>query len=173
MIIRTIWAAEGRSLRKSGLFRFKNYIKLLFACFALLIAIFLGSGNLTIDVQAKTAQAANIHSVGFIDNALSYSGGTKKLLKKLVQSSKAIEHLNQGQIRSLFFEPSLVRSDGKYSIWQYQNEYCVLDLYFNKTESDTVIYFETRKKSIAYSPHKLVDELVDIDKKRCISQFLI
>jgi hypothetical protein len=141
--------------------------------FLTLLVIGFHQGFITINVKTKSAQAANFSAASFIDTALSHPSDIKKLQKKLMKSTNVIERFSPVQIKAVFSEPSLLRSDGNYSIWQYKNEYCVLDLYFNSSISNTVMYYEIRKKSVAYSPHKNITELTVIDQKTCIEQFLI
>lgn len=70
--------------------------------------------------------------------------------KKIYPAISHLNGLNRKEIFDLLGQPRFQRQDNPALIWQYQTEFCALDIFFYSLEKESnfqVNYFETRSKT--------------------------
>jgi len=72
----------------------------------------------------------------------------RSLAKNIYKKPNAIKGKEISSLAQIFYQPELTRIEGDIVMWQYRNEECVMDLYFEKGErpsgKEKVRHFETR-----------------------------
>jgi hypothetical protein len=77
----------------------------------------------------------------------------KVLLRSISFNTDTLLKVTGQQVRVVFQQPELVRTDLPTVVWQYRNDECVLDVYFASADTDVsgapVVHYEVRARSFA------------------------
>lgn len=92
----------------------------------------------------------------------------RSLARAIYKDASEIQGQPLSHFVQIFYHPELIRSEGSMVLWQYRNEECVMDIYFetheHKKGSETVKYFETRSRN----PHLFPEQ----DSVQCVHSLL-
>ena len=159
------------SFRVSELYKY-IYVAVVVAFFGLM---FMSPDSLNIN---SSVQAAS-QFVNFEKDVFSKAAKAKNKLAK--GETKALLHLTDLDVLSVFGTPEFVKQDGDISIWQYKSAACIVDIFFYdsaiKNSEVSVIYYtvrghhEARMVNASFESDELLEENNKDDRSNCIKSY--
>lgn len=118
------------------------------AC-ALILGVFIVVKSLRVQDGQAMASSANV-AVKSIEDGARLSSAEKRRIRHVMMKDGGIETLNGRDVRAVLKQPELVRMDLPTVVWQYRNDFCVLDVYFTasspKVLKSPVVHYEVRAR---------------------------
>jgi len=111
--------------------------------------------------------AASPGVAGALEEGFFAQGERRKLRRFVSRNPDNLLRITGRELALVLKEPELVRSDFPTIVWQYRNEQCILDVYYDSMKDDVlkapIVYYEIRAREEGVSAEDI--------SKSCIKSF--